>query len=325
MASVVGYSARQFSRAMIMPNLSPPITTVKQALHYRQEIIDACSGLNRNFQPIMSLYLCPDTNAHEIALAAQTPSILAAKLYPAGATTHSERGVSNIKDIYPTLAAMEKTGLVLQIHGESIDPNCDVFDRENRFITESLGEIVEEFPQLKIVLEHITTVEAVAFVKESSNNIAATITPHHLRLNRNAMFDRGFRPHAFCLPVLKREHHRQALVSAAISGNPKFFLGTDSAPHPQSAKESSCGCAGIFSAHAALEFYAEVFDSAQALNRLEGFSSLFGADFYGVARNESTVTLAKSTHTIPEQLPFGEETVIPLGAGQILSWKLMET
>lgn len=305
-----------------MPNLKPPVTTVEVALTYRREILQAVPE-EVDFKPLMTLYLTGATSIAEIKKAAECEHIHAMKLYPAGATTHSDAGIHDIKAIYPLLAAMEKVDLPLLIHGEVTDENCDIFDRERVFIETSLSAIVHNFPGLRLVAEHVTTQEAVQFVEAAGDRVAATITPQHLLYNRNALLAGGIRPHHYCLPVLKREHHRQALVKAATSGNPKFFLGTDSAPHLTSLKENACGCAGCFSAHAALELYAEVFENAGALDKLEGFASFYGADFYRLPRNSGTATLEKRDWEIPAN--YGDEntvTITPLKAGETLSWKL---
>jgi dihydroorotase len=319
--TVLPHTARQFARAIIMPNLKPPVTTVAEALVYQQEILQAVpAGIN--FTPLMTLYLTTATKISEIQKAAESDHVYAFKLYPAGATTNSESGVADIHAIYPLLAEFEKLDIPLLIHGETTDTDCDIFDRERVFIDTSLTDIAKNFPSLRIVLEHVTTSEAVQFVIASGNNIAATITPQHLLYNRNALFAGGIRPHYYCLPIIKREHHRLALVKAATSGNPKFFLGTDSAPHITSLKETSCGCAGCYSAYAALELYAEIFERAGALNKLEGFASFFGADFYRLPRNSDTVTLEKTTWSIPLFYGENDNTVTPIKAGDELSWKM---
>ncbi len=321
MAAVIGHTARQFARAIIMPNLSPPITTTALAQAYHQRILDALPT-DSDFQPLMTLYLTDDTSPGEISRAKNSGVVFAIKLYPAGATTNSDSGVTQLQKTYSALAAMEAYGLPLLVHGEVTDPAVDVFDREKMFIEQQLIPLTQQFPGLKIVFEHITTKDAVDFVLESGNNIAATITPQHLLLNRNAMLVGGMHPHNYCLPVLKRETHREALVAAATSGNAKFFLGTDSAPHAKGAKESACGCAGIYSAHAALEFYATAFEHAGALDKLEGFASHFGADFYGLPRNTDNVTLERREHTLANEITFGNETLVPFFAGKTLAWKL---
>lgn len=319
--TVLPHTARQFARAIIMPNLKPPVTTVAEALVYRKEILQAVpAGID--FTPLMTLYLTAATKISEIKKAAESDHVYAFKLYPAGATTNSDSGVADIHAIYPLLAELEKLDIPLLIHGETTDTDCDIFDRERVFVDTSLTDIATNFPNLRIVLEHVTTTEAVQFVYASGNNIAATITPQHLLYNRNALFAGGIRPHYYCLPIIKREHHRLALVKAATSGNPKFFLGTDSAPHITSLKEDSCGCAGCYSAYAALELYAEIFERADALNKLEGFASFFGADFYRLPRNSDTVTLEKTTWSIPLFYGENDNTVTPLKAGEELSWKM---
>ena len=319
--TVLPHTARQFARAIIMPNLKPPVTTVAEALVYRKEILQAVpAGID--FTPLMTLYLTAATKISEIQKAAESDHVYAFKLYPAGATTNSDSGVADIHAIYPLLAELEKLDIPLLIHGETTDTDCDIFDRERVFVDTSLTDIATNFPNLRIVLEHVTTTEAVQFVYASGNNIAATITPQHLLYNRNALFAGGIRPHYYCLPIIKREHHRLALVKAATSGNPKFFLGTDSAPHITSLKETSCGCAGCYSAYAALELYAEIFERADALNKLEGFASFFGADFYRLPRNSDTVTLEKTTWSIPLFYGENDNTVTPLKAGEELSWKM---
>jgi dihydroorotase len=322
LAAVAADTARQFARAIVMPNLKPPVTTVQQALHYRDRILAALPE-GSAFEPLMTLYLTDDTPAEEISRAKLSGRVHGVKLYPAGATTHSDAGVTRISRCFRALERMEETGLPLLVHGEVTDPHVDVFDREKAFLEEVLGPLVARFPGLKVILEHITTRDAVHYVEVTGPNVAATITAHHLLMNRNALFMGGVRPHHYCLPVLKREEHREALVEAATSGSPKFFLGTDSAPHERGTKETACGCAGIYTAHAALEFYAIAFEEAGALDRLEGFASRFGADFYGLPQNRGTVTLARQDWTVPEALPFGEGALVPLRAGEVLPWKLV--
>lgn len=319
---IVDFSARQFARAIVMPNLSPPVTTIAMATAYRYRILQAKDPA-RSFNPLLTLYLTDNTTAHTIREAAQHPDLYAAKLYPAGATTNSDHGVTHIEKIYPALEAMQQNKFPLLIHGEVTSPEIDVFDREARFIDKTLTPLCKLFPELKIVFEHITTKQGVDFVSNADANVAATITPQHLLLNRNALFTGGIRPHNYCLPVLKREPHRLALVQAATSGNTKFFLGTDSAPHAKSNKENACGCAGIFSAHAAIELYAEVFEQANVLDKLEGFAAFFGADFYGLPRNKHKITLRKETWKVPESYPFENESVIPFRAGEQIHWKLL--
>ncbi|MFA5983440.1 MAG: dihydroorotase [Methylococcaceae bacterium] len=320
--TVIAHTAHQFARAIIMPNLRPPVTSVPQALAYREEIISAVPK-NCDFIPLMTLYLTPSTTPEDIKQAAEAEFIQAIKLYPAGATTHSDAGIAKIQTIYPLLEAMQFHDLPLLIHGEVTDENCDIFDRERVFIDTILTKITQDFPALRIVLEHATTAEAIEFVKDAKPNIAATITPQHLMFNRNALFASGIRPHHYCLPVLKREHHKQALIQAATSANPKFFLGTDSAPHLTSLKESACGCAGCYSAHAAMELYTEVFELANALDRLEAFASFNGADFYRLPRNTSQITLAKMNWQVPDSYGENGNFITPLKAGENLSWKLI--
>ena len=321
MRDAVVASAQVFGRAIVMPNLQPPITTTTAAAEYRQRIRAALPAGGR-FEPLMTLYLTDATSADEVARARDSGIVQAIKYYPAGATTHSEAGVTALSRVPKALAAMERHSVVLSIHGEVTDARVDVFDRERVFIERELASIVRDFPGLRIVLEHITTREAVAFVRESTSAIAATITPQHLLYSRNALFAGGLRPHLYCLPVLKRERHREALVAAATSGNPKFFLGTDSAPHARGAKENACGCAGCFSAPLALPLYAEAFEDAGALDRLEGFASLHGPAFYGLPRNADTITLEREAWRVPETLPFGSDTVVPLRAGETLRWRI---
>jgi dihydroorotase len=319
---VLPHTAKQFGRAIIMPNLKPPVTTVAQALIYRAEILQAVP-VGNNFTPLMTLYLTAATSVIEIQKAAESEHIHAFKLYPAGATTNSDAGVSDITSVYPLFAAMEKAGIPLLIHGEVTDDEYDIFDRERLFIDTRLTQITKHFPALRLVLEHLTTSEAVDFVKAASDNVAATITPQHLLYNRNAILAGGIRPHYYCLPILKREKHRLALLAAATSGNPKFFLGTDSAPHLTQLKEASCGCAGCYSAHAALELYAEAFEQANALDKLEGFASFYGADFYGLPRNSQTITLEKTTWQVPSHYGQDDLTITPLKGNESLNWKLL--
>ncbi len=322
MGAVLPHTVQRFARAIVMPNLNPPITTTAQALAYRERIVAAIPDGGR-FAPLMTLYLTENTPAEEIVRASESDHILGVKLYPAGATTHSDAGVRNLSRVMPVLEKMAELGMPLLVHGEVTDPGVDIFDREQRFIEQVLTPLLERLPELKVVLEHITTREAVEFVSTAGENLAATITAHHLLLNRNALFSGGIRPHHFCLPVLKREIHREALLAAAISGSPRFFLGTDSAPHPRHTKESSCGCAGIYTAHAAIELYAEAFEQAGALERLEGFACHFGADFYGLPRNEETITLVKESWTVPQHYPLGSgTTLVPLRAGGRIGWRI---
>ncbi len=320
MHSVVRETARVFGRAIAMPNLKPPVVSVADAAAYRARLLGAATGTA--FQPLMTLYLTDNTTPEEILRARASGFVHAVKYYPAGATTHSDAGVTELTRAYPAIAAMEEAGLPLLLHGEVVDPDVDVFDREAVFIERHLTRLLQDFPRLKIVLEHITTRQAAEFVAAAPAHVAATITVHHLLYNRNAMFRGGMRPHFYCLPVLKRERHREALVAAAISGNPKFFLGSDSAPHAVGAKESGCGCAGIYTAHAALELYTEAFEDAGALDRLEAFASFFGADFYGLPRNAGRVTLRRETWTVPERLAFGEGALVPLRAGETVRWRV---
>ena len=321
--SVIKDTARQFARAIIMPNLPTPVTQVEHAITYHQEIVDALGADSNQFQPLMTLYLTDNTTPATIYAAKKSGMVHALKLYPAGATTHSDSGVTDIKHIYPVLEAMQETNIPLLLHGEVTDPDIDIFDREQVFIETILAPLITHFPSLRIVLEHITTRQAVDFVTHASDHLAATITAHHLLINRNAIFTGGIRPHHYCLPVLKREEHRLALVSAAISNNPKFFLGTDSAPHSQHAKESSCGCAGIYTAFNAMELYAEVFDQANALDKLEDFASTFGAQFYNLPKNTTTLTLKKECWEVPGALPYSTENerIIPFRAGENCYWK----
>lgn len=321
MASVVAATARQFARAIVMPNLKPPVVTAAQAKAYHGRILKALPK-GADFQPLMTLYLTDNTAPAEIEKAAKGGLVKAVKYYPAGATTNSDSGVTDIRKCDAVFEAMAAAGMPLLIHGEVTDPEVDVFDREAVFYDRVLGPLVKRFAQLKIVCEHITTHEAAAFVERAPANVAATITPQHLLMNRNSIFAGGIRPHHYCLPVLKREQHRRALVKAATSGNPRFFLGTDTAPHARNTKETECGCAGVYSAHAAIELYAEAFEAANALDKLEGFASHFGADFYGLPRNTGTVTLEKKEWVVPGEYPFGAETVVPLRAGQKVAWKI---
>jgi dihydroorotase len=321
-AAVLPDSARRFRRAIIMPNLRPPVTTTAAALAYRERILAALpEGVT--FQPLMTLYLTDDTAVDEIARARDSGKVFAVKYYPAGATTHSASGVTDSARCDDVLSAMEACAMPLLVHGEVTDPTIDIFDREKVFIERVLAPLMERHPQLPVVLEHITTRDAVAFVNSSSARVAATITAHHLLLNRNALFAGGLRPHHYCLPVLKREIHRQAVLQAAISGSPKFFLGTDSAPHARDVKEAACGCAGIYTAHAALELYAEAFAAAGALDRLEGFASLHGAAFYGLPPNTGALTLINEQWRVPDELPFGDRALVPFRAGSVVNWRLL--
>ena len=321
MQAVVPHTAAQFARAVIMPNLQPPVTTTEQALAYKARILAAVPA-EVSFEPLMTLYLTEHTAPEEIERA-RAAGIVACKLYPAGATTNSAQGVTNLRNIYPVLEAMQRQGLLLLVHGEVTSAEIDLFDREAVFIEQQLIPLRRDFPNLKIVFEHITTKEAAQYVRDADAFIAATITPQHLLYNRNAIFTGGIRPHYYCLPVLKREEHRLALVQAATSGSSKYFLGTDSAPHAAHLKEHASGCAGCYSAHAALELYASAFEAAGALDKLEGFASLYGADFYGLPRNTSTVRLVKQSWTAPEHFAFGEGAQLkPLAAGEALAWQL---
>ncbi len=321
LASVVAHTAERFARAIIMPNLKPPVTTTAHALAYRGRIL-AAVGAGSAFEPLMTLYLTDRLPPDEIDRARDSGLVHAVKLYPAGATTNSEDGVTELAAVYPVLERMQRLDLPLLVHGESTDPAVDVFDREQRFIDERLTRILRDFPGLRVVFEHITTRDAVDFVLSGPPTLAATITAHHLLYNRGAMFAGGLRPHLYCLPVLKREIHRQALVQAATSGNPRFFLGTDSAPHAQGAKEAACGCAGIYTAHAGIELYAEAFEQAGALDRLDGFASRFGADFYRLPRNEHRIRLRRTPWRVPEAYPFGADRLVPLRAGEEIAWQL---
>jgi dihydroorotase len=321
MRDVLRHSAAQFRRALIMPNLQPPVANVEQALSYRRSILNALPE-HVEFSPLMALYLTESTTPDEVRRAAEEPEVLGFKLYPAGATTHSEAGISSLERIYPLLEVMERWDVPLMVHGEVTDSGIDIFDREAVFIERHLRPMAGRFPALRIVLEHATTRDAVDYVSDAPATVAASLTAHHLLYNRNALLAGGVRPHYYCLPILKRENHRLALVEAATSGNPKFFLGTDSAPHPRSRKESGCGCAGCYTADVALELYATVFEAAGCLDRLEAFASFHGADFYRLPRNRGRVLLERCEWRIPETLPFGEEVLIPLMAGKDLGWKL---
>ncbi len=322
MAAVLPHTARRFARAIVMPNLKPPVRTVEEARAYRARI---CAALppGAEFEPLMTLYLTDNTDPREIERAKQSGFVHAVKYYPAGATTNSDSGVTDLRHCRAVFAEMERRGLPLLVHGEVTDPAVDVFDREAVFIDRHLIPLLRDFPALRLVFEHLTTRQGVEFVEGAGANVAATLTAHHLLYNRNAMFSGGMRPHYYCLPVLKREEHRQALVRAAVSGSAKFFLGTDSAPHARHAKESACGCAGIYTAHAALELYAEAFERAGALDRLEAFASFHGADFYALPRNQARVTLARRSWLVPESFSFGGDTLVPLRAGEEVGWTLV--
>ncbi|MBB3192187.1 dihydroorotase [Halomonas cerina] len=324
MAAVVGASARQMGRAIIMPNLKPPVTTTKQASAYRERILAALPA-GSAFEPLMTLYLTDNTPAEEVERAHASGLVQAVKLYPAGATTNSASGVTDLTLCDAAIAAMARRGVPLLVHGEVTDAEIDIFDREAVFIERVMKPLLDRHPDLKVVFEHITTADAAEFVAAAPDNVAATITAHHLLFNRNHMLVGGIRPHYYCLPILKRERHRQALLEAATSGSPRFFLGTDSAPHAQGDKESACGCAGAFTAPAALELYATAFAQAGALERLEGFASHFGPDFYGLAHNADTVTLVREDWTLPQSLPYADDQrIVPLGAGETLEWKLRD-
>jgi dihydroorotase len=322
MRAVLRDTVRRFGRAIVMPNLKPPITTTAAAVDYRDRIIAAVPA-SEQFKPLMTLYLTDNTPPEEIARAKASGAVHAVKYYPAGATTNSDSGVTDLARCDAVLEVMSAHGMPLLVHGEVTDPAVDIFDRERVFLERILTPLAARFPQLKIVVEHITTREAAQFVREASGNIAATITAHHLLLNRNALFSGGIRPHYYCLPVIKRETHREALIEAATSGSPKFFLGTDSAPHARHTKEAACGCAGVYTAHAGIELYAEAFDQAGALGRLENFASRYGADFYGLPCNLSRITLEKSDVAIPEALPFGGDKLVPFRAGEAVAWRIV--
>lgn len=320
LARTVADTAKQFKRAIVMPNLSVPITTIEQTVQYKNRIMQHIPA-ECDFTPLMTLYLTETISPDSIADAASLKIITACKYYPAGATTHSDAGVSHIRKIYPMLEQMQSYNIPLCVHGESIDDNVDIFDKEKLFLTE-LKIIQKDFPTLRIILEHISTKAAVDFILNAPRNNAATITPHHLHYNRNDLFHHGIRPHYYCRPILKRKEDQHALIQAALSGNPKFFLGTDSAPHAQEKKESACGCAGIYSAHAALAFYIEIFEKNNALSKLENFSSVFGAEFYELPINQNKITLIKKPYTIPEKLSFGNTQLIPMKAGETLFWQI---
>ena len=322
MADILPHTAERFGRAVVMPNLRPPVTTTDRALAYRDRIVGALPE-GRGLTPLMTLYLTDNTAPEEIERARASGAIHAVKLYPAGATTNSDSGVTDLAQAAPVFEAMAEAGLPLLVHGEVTDSSVDIFDRERVFLEQRLAPLLERHPALRLVFEHITTREAAEFVRAAGPNVAATITPQHLLMNRNALLAGGIRPHHYCLPVLKRESHREALLEAATSGSPKFFLGTDSAPHARGAKECACGCAGIYSAHAAIELYAEAFDHAGALDRLEGFASLYGADFYRLPRNTGRITLVRQPWEVPPGYPFGDETVVPLRAGESVQWRLL--
>jgi len=318
--SVAPFTAKQFARAIVMPNLNPPVTTVVMAVEYLDRVLAAVAGTD--FEPLMTLYLTDNTSPEEIIAARKSCFIKALKLYPAGATTNSDAGVTDIRKCDATLEQMQKSGIPLLVHGEDTDPAVDVFDREKVFIDKTLEPLMKRFPELKVVFEHITTKDAADFVRQGGDHIAATITPQHLLFNRNALFQGGLQPHHYCLPVLKRDTHQKALLEVIRSGSTRFFLGTDSAPHAKHKKESACGCAGIFSAHAAIEIYATIFEQQGVLDKLEAFASFNGPDYYGLPRNSRTITLTKQDWQIPDEYPMGSETLVPFLAGQTLGWKL---
>ncbi|OGV78014.1 MAG: dihydroorotase [Methylotenera sp. RIFCSPLOWO2_02_FULL_45_14] len=320
--AVLPDTARQFARAIVMPNLRPPVTTTELAIAYRQRILEALPA-GMQFEPLMTLYLTDNTSAEEIATAKASGLVHGVKLYPAGATTNSDSGVTSLDKCTKAFEAMEKLGVPLLVHAEVTDSDVDVFDRERVFIERNMIPLLKKFPALKIVFEHITTQQAADFVLDAPSNVAATVTAHHLLMNRNDMFKGGIQPHHYCLPILKREEHRVALVKAAVSGNPKFFLGTDSAPHAKHTKEAACGCAGMYTARTAMELYAEAFEAANALDKLEGFASFYGADFYGLPRNTERVTLVKESWKVPGSLPYDGDVLVPLRAGQAVQWKLL--
>ncbi|MEX2367621.1 MAG: dihydroorotase [Pseudohongiellaceae bacterium] len=322
LTTTVSHTARYFGRAIIMPNLLPPVVTTRDALQYRERVMQHCQDYP-HFEPLMVLYLTDNTSPDEIARARDSGLVHAVKLYPAGATTNSSHGVTNLQHVYPCLERMSELGLPLLIHGEVTDRNIDIFDREQVFIERILAPLRESFPALKTVLEHITTKQAVDFVNAGSATLAATVTVQHLKYNRNHMLAGGIKPHYYCLPVLKRDIHQQALLKAVASGSPKFFLGTDSAPHAVDAKENACGCAGCYTAHGAIELYAEIFEGLDALDRLEGFASFHGPDFYGLPRNRDTLTLRRQSWKVPDTYPFGEQQVAPLGAGTDMKWSVI--
>lgn len=321
--SVLPYSAERFARAIVMPNLQPPVTTIARALEYRERIVEALPA-DKSFEPLMTLYLSADTDPDEIPRAREA-GVFGVKLYPVGATTHSEAGVTSLEPLSPVFAAMEKAGLPLLVHGEVTDPEVDIFDREAVFIERHLSALVERFPGLPVVLEHVTTADGVAFVREARDGVAGTITAHHLLINRNHLLAGGIRPHLYCAPIAKAEAHRRVLVEAATSGHSRFFLGTDSAPHARADKETACGCAGVFTAHAGVELYAEAFDAEGALERFEAFASRNGPAFYGLPVNEATMTLRRETWTVPSRLPFGDSDLVPLRAGESIAWRIVSS
>jgi len=318
--TTVPHAAHSFARAIIMPNLIPPVMNAEQAMAYKARI-EAAIPKSSHFEPLMVLYLTDNTTPKDI-VAAKSAGIVACKLYPAGATTNSDSGVTHIDNVYPALEEMQEQGLLLLLHGEVTDTDIDIFDREAVFIERTLKKVVDSFPKLKIVLEHITTADAVEFVTGAPNTIGATITAHHLLFNRNHMLAGGIRPHYYCLPILKRQLHQQALIKAATSGNPSFFLGTDSAPHARAKKEAACGCAGSYTAFAAIELYAQAFDAAGALDKLEAFASFYGPDFYGLPRNTSKILLERQSWQVPSELDYGTDTIVPVMAGENLHWRI---
>ncbi|WP_101760190.1 dihydroorotase [Oceanicoccus sp. KOV_DT_Chl] len=320
--NTVADMARYFGRSIVMPNLVPPVSNAAEAIAYKSRIMAAQQHCPRQLDPLMVIYLTDNTSAADIR-AAKEAGVIACKLYPAGATTNSDSGVTDINNIYPALEAMQQQGLRFLLHGEVTDSHIDIFDREKIFIDRTLQQLAKDFPELPMVLEHITTADAAQFVTHASDNIAATITAHHLLYNRNDMLAGGIRPHYYCLPILKRNSHQQALIAAATSGSSKFFLGTDSAPHAQDKKETSCGCAGSYSAYAAIELYAQAFEQANALDKLEGFASHFGPDFYQLPRNTDTITLTKNAWQVPATLPLGDTQLVPLCAGETLQWQVV--
>ncbi len=322
LGAVLPFTAARFGRAIVMPNLKPPVTTTALAIAYHRRILSHLPA-GSMFRPLMTLYLTDHTDPAEVDRARASGIVFGFKLYPAGATTHSDAGVTDIRRIEPVLERMSELGTILEVHGEVTDPRVDIFDREARFIDEVLAPLRERFPRLRVVLEHVTTRRAVEFVRAARSGLAATITPQHLLLDRNALFAGGIRPHHFCLPVLKTRSDREALIEAATSGDARFFLGTDSAPHPRRAKETACGCAGVFSAHAAIELYAEAFEAAGRLDALEGFASVFGAQFYGLPGHPDSLTLRREPWDVPAALPFGDDELVPLRAGERIAWRLV--
>jgi dihydroorotase len=323
LASVVGHTARRFARAIVMPNLKPPVTTVAQAEDYRQRILGSLPA-GQHFEPLMTLYLTETTSVEEIARASASGSVFAVKYYPAGATTNSQDGVRDLSKVYQVIEAMQRHELPLLLHGEVTDPVVDIFDRERVFIERHLLPLRERFPDLRMVLEHITTRDAVSFVEQAPANVAATITAHHLLLNRNALFEGGVNPHHYCAPILKREVHRNALLQAATSGNPRFFLGTDSAPHVRESKENACGCAGVYTAHAGIELYAEAFEQVGKLDQLEAFASFHGPDFYRLSRNTLRLVLERTAWTVPGAYPLAESNCVPMRAGKSIAWSIVD-